>query len=689
MLSTKKRDLSKLNPRAMKPGKCLMQLPPRGSMVASPEFDDLHDPPGKKTRVTPVVGIVGKSAVKQKQAAVQQPVEIVLTPNPIPFILERTRDELTHKPTYEVVSKRHVQAFLRAPSDGKLLKIVKIVDADGVEQEHHLERVKLIEYLNSYDEGKQAFVVSYDKSPGGFGRAYLDYGMGMTSTRKTVRDTAMAGLMVDFDFANAHFAILVAMCQKGNLACPLTAQYRDDRESIMLELQSELGVDRKLIKKLLISYIFGGSFSGFAAKNNIGKSEPKFCQDLRGELLHVADKIIDANPLLSKDTKDKTRKKQMKSDKLQVEIRATTAKIETAAADKKEALRVKLKKQKSQLSLLQHKIKNFDGTFLSIYLQEVEFRIMQSIVLELKQVGLCDLPSDRTIDMAYIYEYDGVKLLLENVSRFGGEAKVIALMERVAKEVCEVDMRLEVKPVVAAFDLSKYMTDEAVRDMPVCTSAEMDLATGVMNARVNRLGEQLVKETLAETRGSEFASFKEVAAEFEVTHCKIQRRAIFIQQGVDGTNTSYSKASITCAYEHMTYDKMVTRGKVTAAENRNFIGDWLRNNPEQRMFQDMGIYPPGRETPDDFLNLWQPFASQLTAEVEIADGVAEGDIALVLKHIRILAGRDEEMFAYVVKWISHVIQHPSEKSTMLVVIARKRCWKRHFGGAVESHVRQT
>ena len=511
----------------------------------------------------------------------------------IPFRLTKVKSTLVNDLACEVIDKDRVNALLRTPRDGKILRIEKIIDADGVEREYHLERQKLVDYRNCFDDNKRAFVVRYGKTPGGFGRMYLEGSVGMTAMRKSIRDTLMSGTHVDFDLSNAHFRILVSMCVNNGIACPHSTRFCDERESIMKQMQTELGVDRKPIKQLLLSYIFGSQFGIWCKKHGIpGKTEPEFSRLLRVELEHIADRIKDANQHMTKLIDDKTASKQKRLDDMQMKATVAANKLALASDADKPGMQKLVKSFNSRMSLLRSKIANYDGCFLSHYLQEVEFRIMEPVIVELKRLGLCDLPSDNSVKTAYCYEYDGVKLLKSNVDRFGGVDAVLQLMNRVAKEGCGVDVKLETKPIESHYDLGEWMTDHAKSTIPVCTSVEKELADDRAEER-RAQSRVCAPEDDVETR-----SFDEVRDEFELTHAKVLSKSMYVQLREGATPIFYTEGQFKTTYSHLAYYEQVTDKKGrTSVIPKNFLRDWMYTNPTQRMFVDIGIYPPGVEVP--------------------------------------------------------------------------------------------
>lgn len=165
-------------------------------------------------------------------------------------------------------------------------------------------------------------------------------------------------------------------------------------------------------------------------------------------------------------------------------------------------------------------------------------------------------------------------------------------------------------------------------------------------------------------------SFKKMAEEFEKIHCKISNKSIFIKEYENDTIVM-SKQSIKTSYEHLVYDKINKDGDVI---QDNFINAWLTNNPEQRCYDDIGVYPNDNKCPSNVFNMWRKFPMEYINEYEHK----EEELQLILNHIKILSGHNEEVFDYFIKWIAQMIQHPDIKSNCPTLISLEGAGKGTF-----------
>lgn len=168
-------------------------------------------------------------------------------------------------------------------------------------------------------------------------------------------------------------------------------------------------------------------------------------------------------------------------------------------------------------------------------------------------------------------------------------------------------------------------------------------------------------------------TFDNVSNEFEKTHCKIISKAIFAKSTVDEI-IFMSKPHIITAYEHLTYEKVVFKADGEHIEKKNFINDWVRNNENQRCYEDIGCFPPGINCPEKCFNTWIPFPMENVEEYEHK----EEELQFFLKHIDILCNNDLSVSDYVKKWVAQMIQYPAVKTICPTFISKEGAGKGNF-----------
>lgn len=161
--------------------------------------------------------------------------------------------------------------------------------------------------------------------------------------------------------------------------------------------------------------------------------------------------------------------------------------------------------------------------------------------------------------------------------------------------------------------------------------------------------------------------FAKVADEFEKTHCKIIDKGFFIKQTPE-RNVIMTKSHLISSYENITYEKMTEKGEVFEA---NFINDWLKDNPNQRCYDDIECYPDPSKCPNNIFNTWRPFAMELVKDYTPNPEA----LAMIRNHIKILCNNDEDVALYLECWIAQMLQYPDVKSNCPTLISKQGAGK--------------
>jgi hypothetical protein len=164
-------------------------------------------------------------------------------------------------------------------------------------------------------------------------------------------------------------------------------------------------------------------------------------------------------------------------------------------------------------------------------------------------------------------------------------------------------------------------------------------------------------------------SFQTVSEEFERNHCKITNTGFFIKHTPENI-VVMKKAHLITAYEDITYQKIVKDEIVEC----NFINDWLKNNPKQLKYEDIGCFPDVSACPENTFNTWRPFAMELVKEYTKNQEALD----MMLNHIKVLCNHDEVVASYMEKWIAQMIQFPAIKSNCPTIISKQGAGKGTF-----------
>jgi phage/plasmid-associated DNA primase len=201
------------------------------------------------------------------------------------------------------------------------------------------EKQQLTKYLNLIQHG--IATIHYQKSNGSvWGRSNPDNMVALFSIRKEIRHTIAGKYYTDIDIENCHPQMLYQLCIKHAIPCDLLEKYVINRADYLQQVQAYYVVDYDAAKLLFIILLYGGSFAKWATEVNTDKPELPFIKEFISEFHLIAEVIANLNPLIKAD----------------VIVRKT-------------------RQGKTEY--------NLNGTTLSIYLQELEVRILEEIYLYL------------------------------------------------------------------------------------------------------------------------------------------------------------------------------------------------------------------------------------------------------------------------------------------------------------------
>jgi hypothetical protein len=260
--------------------------------------------------------------------------------------------------------------------------------------------------------------VSYKHPRHGWGRPYIYKSLGFTAFRKSVRNTLLCDNHLDFDISNAQPSILQNLCRihKDVLmgGCPYNDYYCAHRDEVLQNISETYQVNKGMAKKLVLRLYFKGSITEWLKEFQIPTptKHDAFIIDLKDELDRIAQQLKQHNPILYNTAR-------------------------------------KLKEQKKE--------KNYMGSFLALYLQEIEKRIVSTIIQWIAEET--PLLKKKGVD-GYVgaYEYDGLKLSKYNVEKYGKEKLLQEFHDKI-KEWFDYDLNWDIKAIDGGYDLKREMLE--------------------------------------------------------------------------------------------------------------------------------------------------------------------------------------------------------------------------------------
>lgn len=450
------------------------------------------------------------------------------------------------------------------------------------------EKQQLENYMRLFNKKNDGFMVKYSRHKQKYGRVYPMKSLGLTCLRSKVRNTLIKGLYYDFDLSSAQPSIVYNLCVANGIPCNALKSYCENTKEKKQELAAYFGCEETLIKKLMIRLSFFGTFENWAKENGIVyESVPTFIINYVDELKGVAERVKKENPDLFKIVKDQ------KEEKLEG---------------------------------------NITGSFFSKYLQEYELRIVENALYWLfNNTNICDCKKNDMLKNC-IYEYDGIKLLKENVDAFGGPEVLIDNLNRITYENLGFKVQWVEKPIVDVLDVDfRVIIDEC------------------------KMADETVKIN---------DDYEEYKKDWEQRNCKIIDKGVYVEFTDDGFIIR-KRSQLIESYEHLVYSQN------KKGEDLHFIDRWLKDNSIKKYLK-MDVYPNANDCPPDVLNLWVKFPMELINKYE----EMREEKNFLLNHIFILCGRNVETFEYFMLWLAHCVQHPEQKSGICpTFISKEGCGK--------------
>lgn len=425
---------------------------------------------------------------------------------------------------------------------------------------------------------KDGILVKYIKPKHKWGRVHPNKSLGLTSFSKPIRNALIQGLYYDFDLKNAQPEIIRNICIANNIKYDAINEYCEKRTEIFISLSNKYKVSTNKIKKLFLRLCFFGTFEGWKNDNNLDENfkPTKFINAFINNLKDIAATIKEYNPQLYKTCYD------MKNEKNET---------------------------------------NYEGSMFALYVQEYELRIVEKVIKYLIENSKLTNYNNK---IALTYEYDGIKLLKQNVDNYGGTEKVLELLNNIIYDVTGFKLKWDEKIIESNINLDEIIIDE-------------------------------------------YKTFEEVAAEFEKTHCKIINKSIFIKQ-LEDENITMTISKLKVSYDHLVYYDYNEKENL---QKFNFIKTWLYNNPKQKFYDDVGIYPNPSKCPNNIYNMWRPFAMEKIINYENK----QDELNIILNHIKILCDHNELVYDYFIKWIAQMIQYPDVKTICPTLISNQGAGK--------------
>ena len=172
-------------------------------------------------------------------------------------------------------------------------------------------------------------------------------------------------------------------------------------------------------------------------------------------------------------------------------------------------------------------------------------------------------------------------------------------------------------------------------------------------------------------------SYDEFKYVFELSHCKIINRSIFLStiKNENGEFKEYkflTESKLVTSYKHLTYQVIVKGILMT----KSCIQTWL-TDMDLLSYDDIGCYPPPLHCPSNIFNSWTPFRVE-----NLKVDIIPLDIDLKIKHIEDyilnLCSFDKTTYDYLIRWVAQMLLYPAIKTIVPTIISKQGSGKGNF-----------
>jgi len=290
-----------------------------------------------------------------------------------------------------------------------------------LKQAYQNEKKQISDYTQAYNPECDGVIVTYNSAKHYYGRLFVRRSLGFTNFRRPVRHT-VANYYYDFDIQNCQPVLLMHLLVSYGLPCPPALEnYVANREDIIkmhMEAWNIKPEDKWLVKQLFIRLFFMGGYDRYREDMkqydyNLPTYATGFVTSLQASLLDVAKNIRAVNPDLYRVACNKRKETNDRNPN--------------------------------------HILK----TFMALYLQTAERNVVESVMEHLHNTTDLMKRKEHPMYVYTSYEYDGFKLLRENVDNYeGGKEAVCLLIEKITREITNLPLKWKVKEMDEAYDLS-------------------------------------------------------------------------------------------------------------------------------------------------------------------------------------------------------------------------------------------
>tara|TARA_R110000868_G_scaffold1577_2_gene12759 strand:- start:1552 stop:4782 length:3231 start_codon:yes stop_codon:yes gene_type:complete len=301
-----------------------------------------------------------------------------------------------------------------------------------VRQKYDNEIEQLTQYLKNYKLNEGGVSVKYLRPKHKWGRPFPANSLGLTSMRRKIRNTLITELYKDFDLKSAQPNIIVTLCKADKIVCDKIEDFCLHKDEWFKKIMKIYGVNKAQAKNLLLRLCFFGTFKGWLKEEKVVKENKptQRIKDFEEQMFAIGESFKKKN----KDLYEVARKKK-EDNPLTFDGRDRAL-----------------------------------GSMVGLYLQEWEYIVVGEIMKHLhEETDLFKNPNNpESKYLCGTYEYDGIKLLIENVERFETEkgVSVVDYLNKITEELTGMKLEWADKEIEEPYDISEFIEIQEEDDKP-------------------------------------------------------------------------------------------------------------------------------------------------------------------------------------------------------------------------------
>ena len=145
--------------------------------------------------------------------------------------------------------------------------------------------------------------------------------------------------------------------------------------------------------------------------------------------------------------------------------------------------------------------------------------------------------------------------------------------------------------------------------------------------------------------------------QFEKNNFKVVNPIMFITIDKNNKIIIRSKKDFKDVYENLLYEKNI-ENELTSV---SFINDWLKD-PLMKTYNNLDFLPNNKNIPDDIYNTFDKYEAEKTNLVN-----TDIENSLIIKHIKNLCNNDNNVFDYVINFLSRKLKLPSKLTNTALI----------------------